>query len=337
MTVTNWTEDDLDIGSTNIPGGLPDATALVKGVLKLAGDLGGTADLPTVPGLAGKYSPTNPPPAPVSPLSLISGAAGQIPLTLKGFAGQTAPLLDLRDSANLARAQFLPGGALQILDDSNYFGRTVSSSQWAGIPTLGIQPSAAARVGQIIRGVASQTGNLLEAQNSSGTVIAGINSGGRGFFGITAPYGVSPDTTLSVQVLATTERGIVIRGVTSQSANLFEAQDSAGTVLDNIDSSGRLGVGIAGPYGSAGNSANKGTISVSTLGSTGLGIIVRGSASQTSNLLEIQNSSGTELWSVDGVGRLRFNSNTDGNALGSFFGRILVTVNGNTKTIPLYN
>lgn len=37
-----------------VAGATPDATTLVKGKVKLAGDLGGTADLPTVPGLAGK-------------------------------------------------------------------------------------------------------------------------------------------------------------------------------------------------------------------------------------------------------------------------------------------
>lgn len=35
-------------------GGATDATTLAKGIVKLAGDLAGTADLPTVPGLAGK-------------------------------------------------------------------------------------------------------------------------------------------------------------------------------------------------------------------------------------------------------------------------------------------
>ena len=34
--------------------GVPDATTTVKGIIKLAGDLGGTASLPTVPGLANK-------------------------------------------------------------------------------------------------------------------------------------------------------------------------------------------------------------------------------------------------------------------------------------------
>lgn len=35
---------------------IPDATTLVKGKLRLAGDLSGTADLPTVPGLANKFN-----------------------------------------------------------------------------------------------------------------------------------------------------------------------------------------------------------------------------------------------------------------------------------------
>lgn len=36
-------------------GDVPDATTTTKGILRLAGDLGGTATTPTVPGLAGKY------------------------------------------------------------------------------------------------------------------------------------------------------------------------------------------------------------------------------------------------------------------------------------------
>ncbi len=40
--------------------GAPDADATTKGILKLTGDLGGTADSPTVPGLASKYDSSNP-------------------------------------------------------------------------------------------------------------------------------------------------------------------------------------------------------------------------------------------------------------------------------------
>jgi hypothetical protein len=40
--------------------GAPDATTSSKGIVKLSGDLGGTADSPTVPGLANKYDISNP-------------------------------------------------------------------------------------------------------------------------------------------------------------------------------------------------------------------------------------------------------------------------------------
>ena len=43
-----------DYLTANPPAAAPDATSTTKGILQLTGDLGGTADAPTVPGLAGK-------------------------------------------------------------------------------------------------------------------------------------------------------------------------------------------------------------------------------------------------------------------------------------------
>lgn len=43
-----------DYLTANPPSGAPDATGAVKGVVKLAGDLGGTADAPTIPALSAK-------------------------------------------------------------------------------------------------------------------------------------------------------------------------------------------------------------------------------------------------------------------------------------------
>ncbi len=45
-----------DYVDTTASAGTPDATGSVKGKIKLTNDLGGTADLPTVPGLAGKVN-----------------------------------------------------------------------------------------------------------------------------------------------------------------------------------------------------------------------------------------------------------------------------------------
>jgi hypothetical protein len=48
----------LDADGTLKTTAVPDASAVVRGKIQLAGDLGGTAGAPTVPGLSGKVSAT---------------------------------------------------------------------------------------------------------------------------------------------------------------------------------------------------------------------------------------------------------------------------------------
>lgn len=60
-------------------GSAPDATASVKGILKLTGDLGGTAASPTVPGLAGKASSSHTH-AESDVTSLVSDLSGKQPI-----------------------------------------------------------------------------------------------------------------------------------------------------------------------------------------------------------------------------------------------------------------
>ena len=56
LVPTQYAELDarIDVLEAAPPGSAPDATTTSKGVVQLAGDLGGTAAAPTVPGLAGK-------------------------------------------------------------------------------------------------------------------------------------------------------------------------------------------------------------------------------------------------------------------------------------------
>jgi hypothetical protein len=56
-TTDNVGSDQVDVSiSATAGGGSADASSSTKGILKLTGDLGGTADVPTVPGLASKES-----------------------------------------------------------------------------------------------------------------------------------------------------------------------------------------------------------------------------------------------------------------------------------------
>lgn len=74
------------VDSSIAAGSAPDATSTTKGILKLTGDLGGTADSPTVPGLASKYDASNPAgfitlaEVPASPVTSVNTQTGDVVL-----------------------------------------------------------------------------------------------------------------------------------------------------------------------------------------------------------------------------------------------------------------
>lgn len=79
-----------------VAGGVPDATTSSKGKLKLAGDLGGTADLPTVPGLADKSNVGH-----THAIADVSGLSGA--LSGKSPTGHTHVAADISDSTTVGR------------------------------------------------------------------------------------------------------------------------------------------------------------------------------------------------------------------------------------------
>ena len=128
--------------------------------------------------------------------------------------------------------------------------------------------NGAANKGLVIRGAASQTADLQQWQNSSGTVLASIGSGGWASFvgggvnitggsavivtnNIYSVYGAIvagglPDPApaqLASLVRAATTIGLIVRGYASQSANLTEWQNSAGTKLAAVTKDAWLELG----------------------------------------------------------------------------------------------
>jgi hypothetical protein len=123
-------------------------------------------------------------------------------------------------------------------------------------PTL--TPTSAANIGLTVKGLASQSANLQEWQNSSGALVASMGpSGNLAIYGNgitsgdhrigTASY---LNATLNVASRTTTEIGTVIRGYASQTANLQEWQNSAGTVLASVTASGDIKLSASGAFGS---------------------------------------------------------------------------------------
>jgi len=79
-----------------------------------------------------------------------------------------------------------------VLLNSNSTGRVEINALNMQDSQLNVRVQTAARVGVAVRGAASQTGNLQEWQNSSGTVLTSVDSGGR----ITVPEGAFNDVSL---------------------------------------------------------------------------------------------------------------------------------------------
>ena len=77
LVPTQYAELDarIDVLEAAPPGSAPDATTTSKGVVQLAGDLGGTAAAPTVPGLAGKAATVHTHPAADISDSTVTGRA----------------------------------------------------------------------------------------------------------------------------------------------------------------------------------------------------------------------------------------------------------------------
>jgi hypothetical protein len=104
--------------------------------------------------------------------------------------------------------------------------------------------ATAANVGLIVKGAASQSGNLIEAQNSGGTILARVASNGAFSSSQFITSGNAGAGTslggLTVYPVSAGTVGAVIRGFASQTANYLQVQNSANTILTSITSAGTI-------------------------------------------------------------------------------------------------
>jgi hypothetical protein len=193
---------------------------------------------------------------------ITNASAGVIPLIVKGASGQSANMLEIQSSVGTVLARFastgqllapsIVGTAFQITSGGVFSNGSTSAPASTQAYFL---TTSATNVGAVIRGAASQTANLQEWQNSAGSLVANMSPAGTLVLygsGITSgDHRVGTATyysaSLNVSARSATEIGAVVRGFTSQSANLQEWQNSAGTVRAKVDSSGNIfGQVIAG-------------------------------------------------------------------------------------------
>jgi hypothetical protein len=188
----------------------------------------------------------------------------------------------------------------------------------------------AAVVPLTVKGAASQTANLQEWKNSAGTVVSSINDAGNTLTisainanyinpsgGVNTPYfdmGATTSKTITLVQRTAAAVGLIIKGAASQTANLQEWQDSAGTVLSRIDNTGNAIFSDRTVYANQvyvgnGNYLNA-TMHNQSGGAAEMRLLLRAHPSQTASIQEWQNSAGTKLAAVTKDAWLELGSST---------------------------
>lgn len=105
--------------------------------------------------------------------------------------------------------------------------------------TAHVVPSGTAAKGLVVQALASQTANLAEFQDSAGAAVSYITSAGRlGGSGLSTGTSSNYGAKIAINTVSTTNIGLAVRAVASQTANLAEFQDSTGAVVGAITANG---------------------------------------------------------------------------------------------------
>lgn len=278
-------------------------------------------------------------------------AAGRVPLELQGAASQTADLLKLQNSAETVLARVSSDGAMYSQwwqataggASERYIGWTASS------PNGVLEAGAAGHIPLRLKGKPSQTADLLQVVSSSDSVLFKVRGNGSLYAGdnqVTNPiFEGNPTGSGGIAFHANLGHadaiGLIVRGAGSQSADLTQWKNSAGTVLRRITSDGRMAAGGADAEAPAGF---ENTFNASVAGNVPL--LAQGHASQTANLFEVRSgASGDLLFGVTALGRWKMTGNTaasatagtSGDVPAQTAGYILVEIGASTYKIPFYN
>lgn len=241
-----------------------------------------------------------------SPNVLINPSADVISLIIKTFAGSTSNQQEWQDSTGAIKARISASGS--IVSSGRIIGGTLSvltnvTHQFYG--------AVATDVAMVIRGFASQSANLTEWQDSTGTVVGRVASSGIGVFFAGLLGGINSGSANVSNIMGATVAtsvGLVVKGFASQSAALQEWRDSSDVVLTRIVAAGQLSTPGIRDMAATGAILDMGSssINIGTRTNTNIGVIIKGVASQSGNLTQWQDSGGVILTAIQSDGKLVF-------------------------------
>jgi hypothetical protein len=239
-----------------------------------------------------------------------TGFAGSVPAVVRGAASQTANLLELQNSAASVLAQVTSGGSIQS-------SANVTAGTLTALARLTVVNGDSGVIGAVVRGAVAQSADLQQWQLSNGSVPISVNGQGElstGYFFTRFGGGGSSSGLVNVHP-STNIVALAVRGAVSQSSDLQQWQNSGGTVLSLVNSSGSFRVASIGAI-AAGNAAltpggDTNGFLLATVNAGNKGLVIRGAASQTANLQDWQESSGGIPTYVNSFGGLRVRAYTN--------------------------
>lgn len=169
---------------------------------------------------------------------------------------------------------------------------------------LGIVSNAVGTVGLVVRGVASQTANLQEWQNSSGTTLTSITANGVlaiGNFELNSTFGAT-FYNKQAAFYDTSNTATYVSAISFARGNTGGAWMALGTTGDTLNGVASVDIrdGNNAQLFSIGYTANA---KINLQSASSVGLIIKSAASQTADLQQWQNSSGTVLANIDSTGR----------------------------------
>ena len=140
-------------------------------------------------------------------------------------------------AANSIEGNFSSINTSLLSIDARITNETVKLISLTASPNI-ITPQSNATIPLTIRGVSSQSVNLLDIQNSASTTLFKITNNGS--FG-TSGYGsigdvaVSSTTSLKITIGNSSHKGLVVSAASGQSVNLQEWKDDTGSTVSWVD------------------------------------------------------------------------------------------------------
>jgi hypothetical protein len=240
-----------------------------------------------------------------------NNAVGTVPLRINAIAGQTANIFEVSSGTGTNYVTVNPAGSLTFGGNSGSFlsgpnGRV--NVQLAGD-----------NVGLTVRGFTTQTADLVKIQNNAGTDLLYATPTGdwwvtgavRSLFHTnknnTGGYLNYSSNSPMFEQRITTEVGLRVRGAASQTANLQEWQNSAGTNLAVISQGGVLRLTNITDLNSTGSlfRMNAANIQIDTRSAGNIGLIITGASGQSQNLQDWQAFGGSTIARVSSTGQMQ--------------------------------